>query len=191
MEEVKTEGEKFYAVLKDWGDHKANEVVGSSVFDASVTPEVLAGLLADGTLAEAGDPIVIDENNPMVDHVVTEEDIKANPDAGLVLGDTIQIPKMPDEEIETKDVPPPAPPEDNAHVAEGAEQFPEKITADAPDVPEAPVSRETPKKRYWDHKEIISETEREVGGKTYKHVTLSDRSEQDLTEEQYELITSE
>lgn len=144
-----------YKVLKDWGDHKAGDVADSAGFDESVTPEILAGLINDGTLEP-----VVDETNF---HPVTVDQawLDAHPDAvaaGVQINDTVQEPN----EVVVIDA-----------------------VEDVEEAEEVAEHDEVVKKMTYGGQDVISDTVRTVEGKEYRNLTLADGSNVDVTDEEY------
>lgn len=153
---------RYFEVTKQWGDHQVGEVISNEGFDESVTVESLATLIADGILME------------VTAHVVTEEDISANPDAGLVLGDTIHLPLVTT-----------AAPEEQAAIDAEVKKREEEAAASL----NAPTEVKDSSPLVYRGKEVVRDSVRVVEGKEYHHIQLASGESLDITDAEYAEMT--
>jgi hypothetical protein len=149
-----------YLVNKDFGDVKAGEEIEITAESQGWTPEQVAEKIQDGTLS----PEITDVEYE--DHTVTAEDLIANPAfeaQGIKVGDIIQLPKITQDDVIVKE-----PIEESSNEDETIKDVEE-------------VS-----KTYLGQT-VISEDIRNVNGKDYHVIRVTDGSTYDLTDEEYEL----
>lgn len=169
-----------YKVLKEFEFQKGESVlllkersvvIGSEIF----TEEEIASYVADGTLEAVDDGLKV-YDGPMGNYRITGfaeyTDEKGENKVELEIGSIQNLPKMIGYGLVLDGV---------------AEEVLENTgaTTNAP-ADDSSVTSTEPKKTL-EEKEIISETLREVNGKNYHHVKLTDGTSQDLTDEEYSL----
>lgn len=136
-------------------------------------------------LVEGGFIAPVKELGPedLEDFTVTEDFLAENPgmaDSGIVVGDVIKVPKTEEKPLEDETA-------TNDVVGDGAVEA--APAAEETPAEEVEVADEGPVMSYRGMR-VISSTTREVNERELHHVRLEDGSEQDITDEEYEVMVN-